>query len=137
MKKLLAVLVLCVPSTFTGSVAEWPQGQGTAQIPISSAKAPAAPVQVAKLQDPAITKLQEQVVMLIDQDRQKTAQIGQLKYEVSQLQTQLTQFKTSVAQDYVPVAGPGNCGGGGWTGAVNVAKSPTALVYSWYGCKSQ
>jgi hypothetical protein len=80
--------------------------------------------------------VQEQVSMLIEQDRLKTAQIGQLKSQVSQLETQLTQFKASVAREYVPVAGPGNCGGSGWTGAVNLAKSPTALIYFWHGCET-
>jgi opacity protein-like surface antigen len=136
MKKLLAVVVLCVLGMVVALAAAGPQAQATIKKSAVSTQVPLEPAQIAKLQDPAITKLQEQVATLIDQDRQKTAEIGQLKYQVTQLQTQLTQFKTSVAQDYVPVAGPGNCSGRGWTGVGNIVNQPTSLVYSWHSCKT-
>lgn len=136
MKNVLVVLALLVSGALVGAVATDHQVRAV-QTPSPGATTPAAPVQGAKLQDPAVTKLQDQVAMLIQEDRQKTAQIGQLKTQVDQLQTQLAQFKTSTAGSYVPIAGPaGSVCSGGWTGAVNVMKSPTALVYTWY-CKTQ
>jgi hypothetical protein len=130
MKKLAAVMVLLMASVLLGSVAPGPAGQGT-QIPGVSPKTPVAPAQVAKLQDPAITKLQEQVAMLIEQDRQKTAQLGQLKYQVGQLQTGLAGLKQSLPDDYISTTGPGGCKGG-HTGIVNIAKDPANLVYFWH-----
>jgi hypothetical protein len=136
MKKLVAAVVLCVSGVLLGAIAAWPAGQGT-QTPASSIKTPAAPAQIAKLQNPEITKLQEQVALLIEQDRQKTAQLGQLKYQVGQLQTQLTELKTSLSYDYVPTAGPGNCTSRGYMNVASAQKSPFVLLYTWGNCKSQ
>ncbi len=136
MKKLGAAAVLCVAGVLIGAVAAWPAGQET-QTPATSVKPPVAPVQIAKLQDPAITKLQEQVTLLIEQDRQKTAQLGQLKYQVGQLQTQVTELKASLSLDYLPAAGPGKKRGSyGYISTTNLPKSPTLMVYTWDHCKS-
>jgi hypothetical protein len=105
--------------------------------PATPAKAQAVQVSTAKLQNPEITKLQEQVALLIEQDRQKTAQIGQLKFQLGQLQTQVAEFKKSLSYDYVPKAGPGNCTSSGYVNLASLPKSATTLVYTWDSCKTQ
>jgi len=135
MRMLVAVTVVLVASVLVGPVAAGPSGQ-TKQVPAVSPQTKVAQPQIAKLQDPAITKLQEQVAMLVEQDRQKTAQIGQLKYQVGQMQTELTALKTSLPNDYVPVRGICQ-NSGGYSNVKTVMANPGALLYWWPTCKSQ
>ncbi|MDE2183347.1 MAG: hypothetical protein KGJ78_10025 [Alphaproteobacteria bacterium] len=138
MKAMTRTVAIGAVAALLGGVAAWGVTQSTAPTTTLRPVAPVSPV----LQPTEIDKLKEQIAALVADDRQKTAELGQLKYALSQTTNEVGQLKTKVATleaqapDNMSKSGHGHCSSYGEETVTNLLHDNNALVHVWRGCSA-